>query len=30
MPAKDILQTGKIEYVIHRLEICVVPLKYST
>ena len=23
MPANDILQSGKIEYVIHRLEICV-------
>ena len=30
MPADDILQSGKIEYVIHRLEICVVPQKHST
>jgi len=26
----DILHSGRIEYVIQRLEICVVPLKYST
>jgi len=30
MPAFDILSSGKIEYAIGTLEICVVPLKYST
>jgi hypothetical protein len=30
MPADDILHSGRIEYVIGWLEICVVPLKYNT
>jgi len=30
MPDDDILHSGKIENVIPRLEICVVPLTYST